>query len=73
MQAFIWWQSTGTEAKSGKEDTLYGLNLLRINTSGKIQQVRFAELTAVEDCGLYLSQHESKVCQKLALTHVVYR
>ena len=41
LQAFIWWQSTGTEAKSGKEDTLYGLNLLRINTSGKIQQVRF--------------------------------
>ena len=31
VQAFIWWQSTGTESKSGKEDSLYGLNLLVIN------------------------------------------
>ena len=41
LQAFIWWQSTGTESKSGNEDTLYGLNLLRINSAGKIHSVRF--------------------------------
>jgi len=48
-KAFIWWQSTGTESKSGKEDSLYGLNLLVINPSGKIQKcVGFRQLTSGE-------------------------
>ena len=48
-QAFIWWQSTGTESKSGKEDSLYGLNLLVINQQGKVQKcVGFRQLTSGE-------------------------
>ncbi len=48
-QAFIWWQSTGTESKSGKEDSLYGLNLLVINPQGKVQKcVGFRQLTSGE-------------------------
>ena len=38
MQAFIWWHSSGKEKESGKEDTVYGLNLLHI-VAGKIQTV----------------------------------
>jgi len=37
-KAFIWWHSSGKEKKSGKEDTVYGLNLLHI-VAGKIQTV----------------------------------
>ena len=49
LQAFIWWQSTGTESKSGKEDSLYGLNLLLINPHGKVQTVvGFRQLTSGE-------------------------
>ena len=49
MQAFIWWYSSGTEKKSDKKDTLYGLNVLRINDAGKIQTVvGFRQLTSDE-------------------------
>jgi len=38
-KAFIWWYSSGQHKKGGEKDTLYGLNLLQINSSGKIQTV----------------------------------
>lgn len=49
MQAFIWWHNRGIQKESGKSDTLYGLNVLRMNEAGKIQAiVGFRQLTGSE-------------------------